>query len=119
MNGDMLYSTLIAITILAKASWFIVDFIYYYKKYTGADNETIMQLKQLDNYMMMTAEVLMYMVIIITFSPHRRTTDIHLSREEHFFAFAIGVIGLIHTNWRSLREFGLKMTHTNEDYMLA
>jgi len=118
MIGKTLYSTLIAITILAKSLWFVVDFMYYYKKYTGTDETTAKQLKQLDAYLMTTAEVFMYLVIIVTFSPHRKSTEIRLSREEQIIAFAIGVLGLIHTNWRSLREFGLKLSDAREDHKM-
>ena len=110
MDGKLLYSTLIAITLLSKALWFFVDFLYHYKKYTGTDST---MLKQLDAYLMTVAEILMYIIIIITFSPHRKSTEIRLSREEQVIAFAIGVLGLIHTNWRSLREIGSNLFNIN------
>ena len=50
------------------------------------------------------SEVFMYIVLIIVFSPHRKSVDIKLSREEQIIAFAIGILGLLHTNWNTFKK---------------
>jgi len=113
-----LYSMLIWLVIIMKFLWFIFDIIYHYAKHKKVSKNILSSLKFIDDYMMNAVEMLMYIVLVIIFSPHRKHTEIKLTRDEQIIAFAIGVLGLLHTNWDYIRSYFLNVMNIKKDIQL-
>lgn len=100
-----LYHLLIFIVILFKLGFLLSTFAFkYFKVYDILDKETMETMEKLRDQFLTVSEVFMYIVLIIVFSPHRKSVDIKLSREEQIIAFAIGILGLLHTNWNTFKK---------------
>lgn len=99
------YHLLIFIVIVFKLGFLLSTFIFkYFKVYDVLDKETLETMEKLKDQFLTVSEVFMYIVLIIVFSPHRKNIDIKLSREEQIIAFAIGILGLLHTNWNTFKK---------------
>ena len=49
----------------------------------------------------------------ILFSPHKKSIDIRVSREEQIIIFTLGILGLIHTNWNYFEKFLIEIKSLN------
>ena len=86
-----LYHLLIFIVIVFKLGFLLSTFAFkYFKIYDILDKETMETMEKIRDQFLTVSEVFMYIVLIIVFSPHRKSVDIKLSREEQIIAFAIG-----------------------------
>tara|TARA_B100000282_G_scaffold292800_1_gene267094 strand:+ start:6975 stop:7346 length:372 start_codon:yes stop_codon:yes gene_type:complete len=100
-----LYHLLIFIVIVFKLGFLLSTFAFkYFKMYDILDKETMETMEKIRDQFLTVSEVFMYIVLIIVFSPHRKSVDIKLSREEQIIAFAIGILGLLHTNWNTFKK---------------
>ena len=100
-----LYHLLIFIVIVFKLGFLLSTFAFkYFKIYDILDKETMQTMEKIRDQFLTVSEVFMYIVLIIVFSPHRKSVDIKLSREEQIIAFAIGILGLLHTNWNTFKK---------------
>ncbi len=100
-----LYHLLIFIVIVFKLGFLLSTFAFkYFKIYDILDKETMETMEKIRDQFLTVSEVFMYIVLIIVFSPHRKSVDIKLSREEQIIAFAIGILGLLHTNWNTFKK---------------
>ena len=54
----------------------------YFKVYDILDKQTMETMENLRDQFLTVSEVFMYIVLIMVFSPHRKSVDIKLSREE-------------------------------------
>ena len=100
-----LYHLLIFIVIVFKLGFLLSTFAFkYFKIYDILDKETMEIMEKIRDQFLTVSEVFMYIVLIIVFSPHRKSVDIKLSREEQIIAFAIGILGLLHTNWNTFKK---------------
>ena len=100
-----LYHFLIFIVIIFKLGFLISTLAFKYFKLNNLVNkETMETMQKIKDQFLTVSEVFMYLVLIIVFSPHRKSVDIKLSREEQIIAFVIGILGLLHTNWNTFKK---------------
>lgn len=100
-----LYHLLIFIVIVFKLGFLLSTFAFkYFKVNDILDKETMETMEQIREQFLTVSEVFMYIVLIIVFSPHRKSVDIKLSREEQIIAFAIGILGLLNTHWDTFKK---------------
>jgi len=100
-----LYHLLIFVVIIFKLGFLISTFAFkYLKQSESLDEKTLKIMEDIRDQFLTVSEVLMYIVLIIVFSPHRKSVDIKLSREEQIIAFAIGILGIFNTNWETFKK---------------
>jgi len=100
-----LYHMLIFIVIVFKLGFLLSTFAFkYFKVNDILDKKTFETMEKLREQFLTVSEVFMYIVLIIVFSPHRKSVDIKLSREEQIIAFAIGILGILNTNWDTFKK---------------
>lgn len=96
---------LIFIVIVFKLGFLLSTFAFkYFKVNDILDKKTFETMEKLREQFLTVSEVFMYIVLIIVFSPHRKSVDIKLSREEQIIAFAIGILGILNTNWDTFKK---------------
>ena len=108
---EHLYDTLIAIVIIMKAAFLIVDIFQRVSHRLGWDSKTIKMIEKMREEALTVSEVFMYLVLIIVFFPRRRVSDIKIGKEEQLIAFVLGVLGIIHTQWSLFEGFFLDIHH--------
>ena len=99
------YNLLIFTVIIFKFGFLISTIAFKYFKYNKVlDDDTLNTMQSIKEQFLTVSEVFMYIVLLIIFSPHRKSVDIKLSREEQVIAFAIGLLGILHTNWDAFKK---------------
>ena len=108
---EHLYDTLIAIVIIMKAAFLIIDIFQRISHRLGWDSNTVKMIEKMREEALTVSEVFMYLVLIIVFFPRRRVSDIKIGKEEQLIAFVLGVLGIIHTQWSLFEGFFLDIHH--------
>ena len=75
--------------------------------------ESTENLFHLKEYALTITDVFIYLILIILFSPHKKSIDIRVSREEQIIIFTLGILGLIHTNWNYFEKFLIEIKSLN------
>lgn len=102
---EQFYNLLIFTVIIFKFGLLLSTIAFKYFKYNKIlDDNSLKTMQSLKEQFLTVSEVFMYIVLLIIFSPHRKSIDIKISREEQTIAFAIGLLGIFHTNWDTFKK---------------
>jgi len=94
-----MYNALIALIIVLKVIYTCIAITYRISILKKWSPNTISYILSARDATLSVSEVFMYLVLVILFFPTRHVSDIKIGREEQIIIFALGVLGLIHTNW--------------------
>ena len=105
MRQRFLYDVLIMIVLIMKITYVIISIISAYGKRNNWQADKLDKIKELKEQSLVASEVFMYLVLLIIFFPRQKAEEIRVGREEQLIFFILGLLGILHTDWKQFKLF--------------
>ena len=103
---DKLYQSLIFLIIILKVFYFAVTLLSKIINYTDIDDQYKNFFEKFSENTLTVTDFFMYLVLVILFSPFRHNNvDIIIKKEEQIIIWTLGILGLLHMNWKHFEAF--------------
>ena len=105
MGTEFMYSVLIAIVLIMKIAYVLITVLHVVAEQRKWPHTKVKFLEKLKEESLAASEVFMYIVLIVIFVPRNKSEDIRVGREEQLIFFILGILGLLHTDWDTVKNF--------------